>query len=100
MTIRKRLERLEVGGDSNYGFLPVIGLAVIDDLACDKTPLGEWPDNVAGARLFNGREWARKAGEPVQDFRQRVSVEIGIRGPPGTLPHIVELIMPTVEQDH
>lgn len=91
MTIRKRLARLEAAGNGDHEFLPVIGLAVIDDLACDKSPLGEWPEQVTGIRMFDGREWERSDGEAVEEFRRRVSVEIGLRGPPGSLPHIVEL---------
>jgi hypothetical protein len=95
MNIRKRLMRLETTSNDNHDFLPIIGLAVIDDLACDQSPLADWPDQVAGIRMFDGREWSRAGGEDVEAFRRRVSVEIGLRGPPGSLPHIVELILIT-----
>ena len=89
----KRLEMLEAS--SGEGALLLVITAdyfVMHD--CDEA--GLWPDCIIGLeedqRREKARRWRRNAGESILDFRERVSRDIGMFGPAGTLPPIVDPI--------
>ena len=89
-SLKRRMVLLEADSiDGDY--LPLV---TIDDICVsDRRTPAAWSDDVAGVCFTDGREWTRHEGEALADFRHRVSREIGVKGPAGALPHIVDLIM-------